>query len=264
MEIIRLRAFTDNYIWGLRHEGLLAVVDPGEATPVLDYLARSGDRLVAILLTHHHGDHIDGMAELCKLGDIEVFGPGVEEIAGVTQPLHGGETIALPGFSAGDALQVLSVPGHTRSHLAYYRPGALFCGDTLFTLGCGRVFDSTPAMLWQTLERITALPPETLVYCAHEYTYLNLPFALAVEPGNPLLQARAKTLREKIVAGTPTVPATLAAELETNVFLRPDSSEVIASVQRYCGHSGQPALASPVEIFTALRAWRNTFQAPSN
>jgi len=261
MEIVRLHAFTDNYIWGLRHNGQLAVVDPGESAPVLEYLGQSGDRLVAILLTHHHGDHIDGAADLCALGNITVFGPAVDEIPFVTHPLHGGETIALPGFDAEGSFKVLSVPGHTRGHLSYYRPGMVFCGDTLFTLGCGRLFEGSPEQMWQSLSQLSALPVDTQVYCAHEYTYLNLPFALDVEPGNEKLQARAVSLREKISAGIPTVPDTLAAELETNVFLRPAVAEVISAARRF---SGDETLTSPVQIFTALREWRNGYKPPVN
>lgn len=259
MEIIRLHAFTDNYIWALRHQHNLVVVDPGEAGPVLDYLAQSGDTLRAILLTHHHGDHTAGTEALSALGQIEVFGPLAEEIPGVTYPLMGDETIVLPGFADEATLKVLFVPGHTRSHLAYYRPGMVFCGDTLFTLGCGRLFEGSPSQMWQSLSTLTALPPETQVYCAHEYTHLNLPFALGVEPGNTKLQTRARELEEKISQGIPTVPDTIAAELETNVFLRTAVPEVIATARR---HSGKETLTTPVEVFTALREWRNIYTPP--
>lgn len=257
MEIVRLRAFTDNYIWGLRHQGRLAVVDPGEARPVLDHLAHSGDQLSAILLTHHHNDHVGGVAELCAGRNITVFGPAAENISGITHPLAGGESIQVPGIDT--ELRVLSVPGHTRGHLAYYRPGQLFCGDTLFTLGCGRLFEGSPAQMWQSLSALAALPGDTQAYCAHEYTSMNLPFALEVEPGNPRLQARAVRLREQIAAGTPTVPMLLSEELETNVFLRPRMPEVVATARR---HSGNSELQSEIQVFAALREWRNNYQAP--
>lgn len=258
MEIVRLHAFSDNYIWCLRHQGMLAVVDPGEAAPVVHYLQQSGDRLCAVLLTHHHGDHVGGVRDLCEGGDITVFGPAAEKISGVTHPLNGGENIQLPGMNL--TLQVIAVPGHTRGHLAYYRPGQLFCGDTLFTLGCGRLFEGTPEQMWQSLSMLMSLPGDTLVYCAHEYTHMNLPFALDVEPGNPQLQERANSLRAHIGARIPTVPTTLADEIATNVFLRPDSTEVINSARL---HSGNPSLRSPVEVFAALREWRNTYVAQS-
>ncbi|GAB2182327.1 hydroxyacylglutathione hydrolase [Denitratisoma sp. agr-D3] len=260
VEIIRLHAFTDNYIWALRQGNDLAVVDPGEAEPVLAYLAQSGTRLRAILLTHHHDDHVGGTAALCARGDVAVYGPAGEDIPWVIRPLVGGETITLPGFHGDAELTTLAVPGHTRGHVAYYRPGAVFCGDTLFTLGCGRLFEGTPSQMWQSLNRLAALPPQTLVYCAHEYTHLNLPFALAVEPGNAALQARAKALKEKIAAGIPTVPDTLAAELASNVFLRCDQAEVIAAAK---ARDGAGNAQSPLEVFTALRAWRNTYLPPS-
>ncbi|HEX5393554.1 MAG TPA: hydroxyacylglutathione hydrolase [Rhodocyclaceae bacterium] len=260
MEIIRLRAFADNYIWGLRHQGHLAVVDPGDAAPVSAYLKQSGDRLSAILLTHHHNDHVGGVATLtsalCEGGDITVFGPAAENISGVTHPLHGDEEIEVPGI--GLSLHIIAVPGHTRGHIAYYHPDQLFCGDTLFPLGCGRLFEGTPDQMWHSLSTLAALPGDTQVYCAHEYTHMNLPFALEVEPGNPQLKARAETLKAHIDAHHPTVPMTLADEIATNVFLRPDSPEVIEAAK---AHSGNPHLQSPVGVFAALREWRNTYVA---
>lgn len=258
MEIVRLHAFTDNYIWGLRHQGKLAVVDPGESAPVRQYLAQSGDRLVAVLLTHHHDDHTGGTADLCTLGNVAVFGAQAEEVPHLTHGLHGGETIRLPDFGSEGELKVLSVPGHTRAHLAYYRPGMVFCGDTLFTLGCGRLFEGSPAQMLASLNSLAALPGETEVYCAHEYTCLNLPFALEIEPGNPALQQRAATLRNKIKAGIPTVPATLSSERETNVFLRTGQPEVIAAAERLAGK----ALPTPLDVFTVLREWRNQYKPP--
>ncbi|RTL51467.1 MAG: hydroxyacylglutathione hydrolase [Rhodocyclaceae bacterium] len=268
MEILRLRAFTDNYIWSLRHNGLLAVVDPGESGPVLDHLAQSGDRLVAILLTHHHDDHIGGLADLVALEDeknpITVFGPAANHIPQVNRALQGGETIVLPEFGDEGAFQVIAVPGHTLGHLAYYRPGTLFCGDTLFLLGCGRLFEGSPAQMWQSLSALAALPADTQVYCAHEYTYMNLPFALAVEPGNPQLQARSVKLKEKISLGIATVPDTLGDELVTNVFLRPTQPEVIAAARRYRSETGgDTTLATPTEVFAALREWRNGYKPPT-
>ena len=167
MEILRLCAFTDNYIWGLRDQGRLAVVDPGEAGPVIRHLEASGDRLCAILLTHHHADHIGGAAELLSRQAVPVFGPQRAETAAlVTHPLVGGETVHLAELEC--TLQVLAVPGHTRDHLAYFGADHLFCGDTLFTLGCGRLFEGSPAQMLASLSQIAALPARTQVCCAHE------------------------------------------------------------------------------------------------
>lgn len=256
MEILRLCAFTDNYIWGLRHNGRIAIVDPGDAAPVIRHLETSGDRLCAILLTHHHGDHIDGMTELLARESVPVFGPSRTETPQVTRPLLGDETITLADLDC--SLQVLAVPGHTRDHLAYYGPGHLFCGDTLFTLGCGRLFEGSPQQMHASLSRLAALPGDTNVYCAHEYTHLNLPFALAVEPGNSKLQSRASVLRSQIAAGTPTVPAPLAEEIATNPFLRCHMAEVKASAEHRIG----TPLSSDEAVFAVLRSWRNDFKPP--
>lgn len=254
MEVLPLRAFADNYIWALRENGCVAVVDPGEAGPVLRHLESSGDKLAAILLTHHHDDHVGGTAELLGHTAVPVYGPDREEIPFLTHPLHDGEQVEL-AWMEGD-FQVMQLPGHTFGHLAYYRPGMVFCGDVLFNLGCGRIFESTMDAMWLSLQALAALPADTRVYCAHEYTYLNLPFALAVEPGNPALQARAAQLRPMIAAGQATVPTTLAAELATNPFLRCHEPEVIASASRHAGH----ALQQPDQVFAALREWRNSFK----
>lgn len=256
MEILRLCAFTDNYIWGLRHQGRVAIIDPGEAAPVLAHLDSSGDRLCAFLLTHHHGDHIGGLGELLARESVPVYGPARVEIPEITHALKGGETIDLPELDC--HLQVLPVPGHTRDHLAYYGSKHLFCGDTLFNLGCGRLFEGSPAQMHASLESLAALPGDTGVYCAHEYTYLNLPFALEAEPGNPTLQARATVLRRQIAAGIPTVPATLAEEFATNPFLRCDAPEIIATAERL---ASMP-LASSAEVFATLRSWRNDYKPP--
>ncbi|QDX80386.1 hydroxyacylglutathione hydrolase [Denitratisoma sp. DHT3] len=268
MDIVRLRAFSDNYIWLLRHGGHVAAVDPGDAQPVIDHLAQSGDRLGAILLTHHHPDHTGGVAELVRRHPVPVFGPAAEDIPGVTHALSGGERIELPFPAAPLALEALDVAGHTRGHLAYryfgdtaergdYRRNILFCGDTLFTLGCGRLFEGSAEQMHRALQRLAALPGDTLVYCAHEYCHYNLPFALAVEPRNPALLRRAEELRRLLAAGQATVPMRLEDELATNPFLRCHLPAVIdaasAHVQRH--------LTGATEVFAVLREWRNDFKA---
>lgn len=254
MDIQSLRAFEDNYIWLLREGRRVVVVDPGDEAPVLRYLAEEDADLAAILLTHHHGDHTGGVAGLLARHPVPVFGPAGESIAGVSVPLREGDKIALPDFHAD--LKVIDVPGHTRGHIAYYGEGALFCGDTLFACGCGRLFEGTAAQMWSSLGKLAALPPETGVYCAHEYTESNIRFALAVESGNAALLTRAGRVAELRRNLQPTVPFTLAEELATNPFLRSAQPEVARAAERHCG----TALPGATEVFAALREWRNGFR----
>lgn len=257
-EVIPIPAFRDNYIWLLRQEKSALVVDPGDAAPVLATLDRLGLTLRAILVTHHHADHQGGVGELVARCGAEVFGPAAESITALTRPLSGGETIRpLAGAvdaAADPAFAVLAVPGHTRGHLAYYRKGLLFCGDTLFGAGCGRLFEGTPAQMAASLDRLAALPGDTTVHCAHEYTEQNLRFALAVEPDNPLLRRRVETVAALRARGLPSVPSTLAEERATNPFLRCGEPAVIAAARIRA-----PDAADPVTVFAALREWRNGF-----
>jgi hydroxyacylglutathione hydrolase len=260
VQITGLAAFDDNYIWVLRNRGHAVVVDPGDAAPVNAYLADSGDTLAAILLTHHHGDHIGGVADLvatCAIAPA-VFGPAAEGIEGVTRPLQGGERIVLEQIDL--ELEVLAVPGHTRGHIAYFSPdigtdGALFCGDTLFGAGCGRLFEGTPAQMQASLAKLAVLPAPTLVYCAHEYTQSNLRFALAVEPDNVALLARRDMVTILRAGHQPTIPSSIGLELATNPFLRWDAPDVIAAASQRLGRPIQSA----VETFAAIREWRNGF-----
>ena len=251
-DIIRIPAFKDNYIWLLRKGAAAVVVDPGDAGPVLEVLDREGLALTAIVITHHHADHQGGVAGLLARYPAAVLGPQVESITGLSRPLRGGETIDLPGL--GVAFEVIAVPGHTLGHLAYHGAGALFCGDTLFGAGCGRVFEGTMAQMLASLERLAALPGDTAVYCAHEYTEANLRFALAADPGNRLLRQRASEVVALRAAGGATVPSTLAQEKATNPFLRCGDPALVASAQRRVAQA-----TSPLEVFTALREWKNGF-----
>lgn len=245
-------AFRDNYIWLLGNGRHVAVVDPGDPAPVEAVLARDNLQLAAILVTHHHADHQGGVAALAAHWQPEVFGPGNESITGLTHPLLGGESIELRGLAG--TLRVLAVPGHTHGHLAYLFGDRLFCGDTLFGAGCGRLFEGTPAQMSASLATIAALPDETLIYCAHEYTEMNLRFALAVEPDNPAIRERVASSREMRERGLPTVPSTLALEKATNPFLRCGEPAVIAAaVARGC------VTHDAVSVFSAIRAWRNEF-----
>ncbi len=247
-------AFDDNYLW-VAHDGRrAAAVDPGDAAPVQAFLDGHGLVLEAILVTHHHGDHVGGVRALADRWGCEVFGPAAESIPGRTRAVAGGDRLAVPGL--GLALEVIDVPGHTAGHVAYAADGLVFCGDTLFACGCGRLFEGTAAQMQASLARLAALPPATRVYCAHEYTLANERFALAVEPGNARLAERHARDRAAREAGRPTLPTTIGEELATNPFLRWDSPEVAASAAAHAGR----ALAGPVEVFAAVREWKNAFR----
>jgi hydroxyacylglutathione hydrolase len=248
-----IRAFNDNYIWALRDGRSVAVVDPGDAQPVLDYLARERLQLVAILATHHHADHVGGVAELLRGRDIPVYGPKNEPISTLTRPVGGGDQVAISPL--GLQFEVLDIPGHTRAHIAYYGSNMVFCGDTLFACGCGRVFEGTPPQLHASLQKLAALPGDTQVYCGHEYTLANIRFARAVEPDNAALAERERTETRTRAENRPTLPTTIAKEKATNPFLRCAETGVARSAGRYRG----AAVADPVEVFTALREWKNRY-----
>jgi hydroxyacylglutathione hydrolase len=260
LSVLTVPAFKDNYLW-LIHDGVHAVaIDPGDAAPIRAALAEHRLTLTSILLTHHHADHIGGVPELLAHASVPVFGPRGEDIACVTVPLAEGDMVDVPGLPM--RMSVIDVPGHTRGHIAYfYRPDDnttpwLFCGDTLFAGGCGRLFEGTPAQMVASLSKLAALPGDTLVFCAHEYTLANLRFALAAEPGNVQLQQRMAEDIARRNAGIPTVPSTIAIEKASNPFLRYREPAVLNSL-RVAGKLG--ADATPVEAFAALRLWKNTF-----
>lgn len=250
MQIDPILAFEDNYIWALREHGQVAVVDPGEAAPVLRHLEKVGARLTAILVTHRHGDHIGGIAELVAQCPVPVLGPAREAAEVVTQPLRDGDRVTVLGVG----FEVLEVPGHTLGHVAFYRPGILFCGDTLFGAGCGRVFEGTLPQMQASLARLAVLPPETRVYCAHEYTQSCLRFARTVEPDNAALDARIAAVAARCAAGQPSVPSTLADELATNPFLRWSAPGVVAAATARLGHPP----ANDADTFGAIRVWRDS------
>jgi hydroxyacylglutathione hydrolase len=254
IEVVPLRAFKDNYVWTLRDaRGAAAVVDPGEARPVLDYLAAENLRLVAILATHHHQDHVGGIEELLRTHPSPVYGPRGEPITTLTHPVGGGDKVAIPEL--GVSFDVLDIPGHTRAHIAYYGANMLFCGDTLFACGCGRVFEGTPQQLYASLEKLVALPDETLVYCGHEYTLANIGFAKAVEPGNTALAERERADAALRSEDRPTLPSTIGREKATNPFLRVTRPAVIESANKYLGRR----MTEPAAVFAALRQWKNQF-----
>jgi hydroxyacylglutathione hydrolase len=260
LSVLTVPAFNDNYLW-LIHDGVnAAVVDPGDAQPILAALRANHLALTAILLTHHHADHTGGVPALLQHYGVPVFGPRGDGIAAVTHPLSEGDTVDVPGLPL--RLAVLDVPGHTRGHIAYVREDGehwLFCGDTLFAGGCGRLFEGTAAQMAASLNKLAALPSDTKVFCAHEYTLSNLRFALAVEPGNMALRARMEAESRKRDRGEPTVPSTIGLERNTNPFLRYAEPQIAAQLLAAGKLQGEINEIAPVAVFAALRQWKNTF-----
>ncbi len=251
INVTAISAFTDNYIWLIRAAGAkCAVVDPGEAGPVLEVLRRDGLDLRYILLTHHHPDHIGGLQELLAHSAALVFGPHDPRIKGVTQTMHEGETARLPELALEFA--VLEVPGHTSSHIAFWGHGSLFCGDTLFSVGCGRLFEGTAEQMQSSLDKLAALPPATRVYCGHEYTRANCEFALAVEPDNRVLQRKAALVTQLRERGECSLPGILEEELEVNPFLRSHEDSVV-SAARLRDPSATPGAAT----LAVIRHWKD-------
>ena len=253
LQVTPLPAFDDNYIWALRRPGGrgCVVVDPGDEDPVLAYLAAEGLSLDAILITHKHGDHVGGVRALkAQWPQAVVYGPAGEPIPACDRALRDGDRVQLSGLGE---FAVLGVPGHTEDHIAYLGEGRLFCGDTLFAGGCGRVFSGTHDQLSDALRRLAALPAETRVHCAHEYTLANLGFAAWVEPDSPALRARLARDTAARERGEPTVPSRLDDELATNPFLRTAVPAVVAAAEAW---AGQP-LSGHRAVFRALRTWKD-------
>ena len=254
-----IRAFSDNYIW-LLHDGSskqACVVDPGEAAPVIEALISRGLSLTAILITHHHPDHVGGVPALVERYDATVYGPDSAHFKGVDNVLRDGDRVSV----LGQRFDVLTVPGHTLDHIAYFhqtpeQPPVLFAGDTLFAGGCGRLFEGTAEQMHRSLTRLAALPDNTQLFCAHEYTLANLRFALTVEPGNKALQQRLRDAERLRANDLPTLPSTIALEKATNPFLRSTEPQVVAAAGRYLEKDLGDAPAA--DIFAAVRSWKDT------
>ncbi|MFC1236089.1 hydroxyacylglutathione hydrolase [Vibrio sp. F74] len=251
LTIKSIPAFNDNYIWLIQNsDKRCAIVDPGDATPVLEYLHQHGLTLEAILVTHHHSDHIGGVAALLdSFPNIKIVGPEKENIPYLTHHLNGGAQFSL--FD--ETFLVLDLPGHTNGHLGYVGDGKLFSGDVLFSAGCGRIFEGTPEQMFESLNKLLALPDETEVYPAHEYTSSNISFALAVEPDNQNLLAYREDVFRLRAEGKPTLPTTLQREKLINPFLRVDQPSIINSI------ANRTKETSAIGVFTALREWKNAF-----
>lgn len=256
LKVHPIAAFKDNYIWVIRNRNAVIVIDPGTAIPVIEYIRSERLQLIAILITHHHHDHTGGITDLLQFSEVPVYGPRSKNIPAITHPVIENDAIFFPELPL--TLSVFEIPGHTLDHIAYYGShpfGMLFCGDTLFACGCGRVFEGTAEQMYRSLQKLSQLPDETLIYCAHEYTLSNIKFALAADPQNAELLAFEVAAQKQRDHNRPTIPTTIGHEKLMNPFLRCDNQEIIASVQKHYGYS-QP---DPLDIFTALRNWKNNF-----
>jgi hydroxyacylglutathione hydrolase len=256
LEVNPVRAFADNYIWLLHapdDRTRVVAVDPGDAQVVRQTLQNDGLTLAAVLVTHHHRDHVGGVESLVQEFGVPVYGPARESIPGPFRALREGDDVELA--DVGLRFRVMDVPGHTAGHIAYVGHGAVFCGDTLFSAGCGRLFEGTPAQMLESLTRLSDLPGETLVYCTHEYTLNNLRFARVADPGNLATAAYEESCRQKRSREEPTVPSTIAREREINPFLRCASSTVKQAAEAHTGR----LLGTTTEVFAAVRQWKDQF-----
>ncbi len=257
IQVHPIHAFNDNYIWIIHNKHHAVVVDPGDALPVLRYLDDNNLKLIAILITHHHNDHVGGNAALLEKFPVPVYGPANELIATLTHHLSEGEKVQLDKLSL--SLSVLEVPGHTAGHIAYHgsinENSVLFCGDTLFVCGCGRIFEGTAPQMYASLQKLANLPDETLVYCTHEYTLSNISFSRTVDPKNTILEELEIKMQDLRHRGIPTLPSSISTEKINNPFLRCDQPAIISSVSNHVNQT----LSEPVEVFAALRQWKNTF-----
>ena len=258
--VTAIKAFNDNYIWAISSESndKIALVDPGDALVCLEYLQTNNLILSAILITHHHSDHVGGIAKLLEYAKdnawpVTVYGPATENIAQLDITLKENDTVSLPELNC--QFTVLDLPGHTKGHIAYYDENKVFCGDTLFSGGCGRLFEGTPQQMHHSLTKLANLATDTLIYCAHEYTQANLSFALAVEPDNTNLHNYAEQVKVKRQQNHATIPSNIALELQINPFLRCHQHSIKLAAQNY-SNQNQP---NNSDVFAAIRAWKDNF-----
>ena len=249
LHIIPIPVFEDNYIWLLHNNRYAVVVDPGDAAPVIAVMEKLNLTLAAILITHHHGDHIDGVPSLLAYRAVPVYAPQYEKFNFAHIQLVDGDEISLPEIVQN--FRIMWLPGHTLGHIAYSNNDYLFCGDVLFSAGCGRLFEGTPAQMLSSLNRLKTLQPNTQVFCTHEYTTTNINFALGLEPNNEQLLARASTVKQLRINQQPTLPTNIALELKINPFLRCDQSAIIKN-----SHAEKQ---DELSVFTAIRSLRNHY-----
>lgn len=251
-DIIPIRAFKDNYIWLMQQGRNAWVVDPGDATPVIDYLRENSLELAGILITHHHSDHSGGIADLLnEAGSVPVYGFRNSKVRQLSHFVKEGDEV----FCGELTLKVAEIPGHTLDHIAFYNNEIIFCGDTLFSAGCGRVFEGTYEQMYQSLMKLLRMPESAKIYCGHEYTLQNLSFAKEVEPDNVFIQNKIENVRQLLADEQPTLPSLLREEKNINPFLRCQENTVIQAVQK----KTQTSLTKPEEIFKGLREWKNHF-----
>lgn len=253
LTVTPIPAFNDNYIWALHNRHGAVLVDPGDASPCIEFLEKNSLLLHSIVVTHHHGDHVGGITVLAARYHPRVYGPAQESIPAMTDPVTGGDTVRIAEL--GLQFSVIATPGHTLGHVSYYDGSRLFCGDTLFACGCGRLFEGSPAMMMSSLNKFLQLPDNTEIFCAHEYTLSNIRFAQTVDGENPALIEREARDRARRQAGQPTLPSTLALEKATNPFLRCHEAALVCAAE---AQLKRPPLDA-VEVFAALRLAKDQF-----
>lgn len=253
LHIQPILALKDNYIWAIIHQNSVLIIDPGDADPVLRFLKQKKLLPAGILITHHHWDHTNGIAQLkATYPNIPIYGPAKEKITAKTYGLQEGQQTNITNFPL---FQAIDIPGHTLGHIAYHTDKILFCGDTLFAAGCGRIFEGTREQMFNSLQKIAALADDTQIYPAHEYTLHNLKFAHLIEPNNAAVKKRLVEVEALRKENKPTLPTTLALEKATNPFLRCDQPEIIDTVSKQAGY----AITNVMDVFAYLREWKNRF-----